>query len=325
VAAFLVRRLIHGLIVVALVATIVFLLIHAAPGDPFSGEMDNPSITEAIRASWRHAYHLDRPLLEQYFRYLADVFRGNLGFSYSLQRPVRNVLADAFPNTFALMIVGLAGGFLLGIGIAVAQARRAGSRADKILNGISLLFFALPDFWFALWILVIFAIWLPGRLFPVGGSIDVLHDYMTPAGKLLDRLWHLILPSLTLALLYFPLIARHQRAALLDTMPSEFIVTARAKGVSEPSVVRRHALRNALLPVVTLLGVALPALLTGAVFVEKVFSWPGMGTVIVNSISSRDYPLLTSTVIFGSAFVVAGSVAADLMYRWLDPRLRDER
>lgn len=323
-AAFIVRRLIHGVVVVALVATIVFLLIHAAPGDPFSSAMENPSVTEEIRAAWRHAYGLDRPLVEQYVRYVANVFRGDLGFSYSLHRPVKDALADAFPNTLALMTLGLAGGFLLGIAIAIKQTRSAGKRTDRILGGISLMFFAVPDFWFARLMLVAFAFWLP--LFPIGGSINVvMHDYMQPGEQIIDRIKHLILPALTLTLLYFPVIARHQRAALLDTLPLEFVVTARAKGVSESSVIKRHALRNALLPIVTLLGVAFPALLTGAVFVEKVFSWPGMGTLIVNSISSRDYPLLTSAVIFGSAFVVVGSITADLLYRLLDPRLRDER
>jgi peptide/nickel transport system permease protein len=172
--------------------------------------------------------------------------------------------------------------------------------------------------------LVAFAYWIP--LFPIGGSVDaVMHDYMTPVGRAGDRLSHLVLPSITLGLLYFPLIARHQRAALIDALPSDYVVTARAKGVSESRVIRHHALRNALLPIVTLLGVAFPALLTGAVFVEKVFSWPGMGSLIVNSIASRDYPLLTASVIFGSAFVVTGSIIADVLYRWLDPRLRDER
>jgi len=325
VAAFLARRLIHGIVVIALVATIVFLLIHAAPGDPFSSAMDNPSITEALRASWRHAYGLDRPLAEQYVRYVASVFRGDFGFSFSLQRPVRSALADTLPNTIALMTLGLVAGFLLGIATAVAQVRNLGKRADRILGGVSLTFFSVPDFWLALLMLVTFAYWLPLGL-PIGGSVDaVTHDYLGPAGRFADRLKHLVLPAVTLALLYFPLIARHQRAALIDTLPSDYVVTARAKGVSEARVIRQHALRNALLPVVTLLGVAFPALLTGAVFVEKVFSWPGMGLLIVNSISSRDYPLLTASVILGSAFVVTGSIAADVLYRWLDPRIRDER
>jgi peptide/nickel transport system permease protein len=134
-----------------------------------------------------------------------------------------------------------------------------------------------------------------------------------------------VLPALTLTLLYFPLIARHQRAALLDVLPSDYVTTARAKGVHERTVISRHALRNALLPIITLLGVAFPALLTGAVFIEKVFAWPGMGSLIVGSIGSRDYPLLMAAVLMASVFVVTGSILADLLYRWLDPRMRDER
>ncbi|HEX6575551.1 MAG TPA: ABC transporter permease [Gemmatimonadaceae bacterium] len=323
-AAFLVRRLIQGIVVVALVTTIVFVLIHLAPGDPFASAVSNPSITESIRASWRHAYGLDRPLGEQYLRYVANVFRGDLGFSFSLQRPVAAVLADALPNTILLMLLGLIAGFALGIAVAIAQVRNRGKALDKFLGGVSLTFFAVPDFWLALLLLVSLAYWVP--IFPIGGATNpVMYDTFSPAEQVWDRARHVILPAATLALLYFPVIARHQRAALADALPSDYVTTARAKGVSEKTLIRRHALRNALLPIVTLLGIALPGLLTGAVFVERVFSWPGMGSVIVNSIHSRDYPLLTACVILGSAFVVAGSVIADVLYRLLDPRLRDER
>lgn len=323
-AAFLVRRAGQGLIVMALVTTIVFLLVHAAPGDPFSAAMDNPSVTESVRSEWRAAYGLDRPVAEQYVKYVASVFRGNLGFSFSKQRPVADVLRDAMPNTLVLMLIGLIAAFAIGIATAIAQVRHRGKSTDKLLNGISLTLFSVPDFWLALLVLVALSYWIP--IFPIGGSVTATtYDYLSFGGRIADRLKHIVLPSLTLALLYFPLIARHQRAALLDVLPSEFVATARAKGLSESAVIRRHALRNALLPIVTLIGVAFPALLTGTVFVEKVFSWPGMGLVIVNSIASRDYPLLTATVIFGSGFVVIGSIVADLLYRVLDPRLRDER
>jgi peptide/nickel transport system permease protein len=254
---------------------------------------------------------------------VAAVFRGDLGFSFSLQRPVASALADALPNTLALMGIGLLGGFILGIGAALVQVRRAGGAVDRVLGGVSLAFFSVPDFWLALLVLTVFAVWM--RLFPIGGSVDpVVHDMLGPAGRLADRLRHLVLPAMTLTLLYFPLIARQQRAALLDVLPSDYLRTARAKGVGERAVINRHALRNAVLPIITILGIAFPALLTGAVFVEKVFSWPGMGLLIVNSIQSRDYALLTAAVILGSTFVVAGSIVADLLYRVFDPRLRDE-
>jgi peptide/nickel transport system permease protein len=324
VAAFLARRIAQGLAVVVLVATIVFFLIHAAPGDPFSVSMDNPGISESVRASWRHSYGLDRPLGEQYVRYIASVARGDLGFSFSLQRPVTDALASALPNTLLLMGVSLIAAFAIGIAVAVAQVRRRGKSTDRILGGVSIFLFSVPDFWLAMLMLVSLAYWVP--LFPIGGSVDpVMHDMMGASARSIDRLKHLILPALTLALLYFPVIARHQRAALLESITSDYMTTARAKGVSENTLITRHALRNALLPVVTILGVAFPALLTGAVFVEKVFSWPGMGLLIVNSINSRDYPLLTAAVLLGSTFVILGSILADVTYRLLDPRLRDER
>ncbi|MGH9424622.1 MAG: ABC transporter permease, partial [Thermoanaerobaculia bacterium] len=276
-----------------------------------------------VRATWRHAYGLDRPLGEQYVRYVASVARGDLGFSFSLQRPVVDALGSALPNTLLLMTAALAGGFLIGIAVAVAQVRRRGKPVDHILGGISIFLFSVPDFWLAMLLLVALAYWIP--LFPIGGSVDpVMHDMMSGGARALDRIRHIILPGLTLALLYFPLIARHQRAALLDAITSDYITTGRAKGVSEGRLITRHALRNALLPVVTILGVAFPALLTGAVFVENVFSWPGMGRLIVNAIGSRDYPLLTAAVLLGSIFVIVGSILADVLYRLLDPRLRDE-
>lgn len=307
-----------------LVATIVFFLIHAAPGDPFSASLENPGISESVRAAWRHSYGLDRPLTEQYVRYVASIARGDLGFSFSLQRPVTDALASAIPNTLLLMGISLIAAFAIGITVAVAQVRRRGKPTDRVLGGISIFLFSVPDFWLAMLMLVSLAYWFP--LFPIGGSVDpVMHDMMGAGARGIDRVRHLILPALTLALLYFPVIARHQRAALLESVASDYITTARAKGVSENSLITRHALRNALLPVVTILGVAFPALLTGAVFVEKVFSWPGMGLMIVNSINSRDYPLLTAAVLLGSTFVIVGSILADVTYRWLDPRLRDER
>lgn len=322
--AFILRRLAQGAIVVGLAATIVFLLIHLAPGDPFAGWIDESSLDPVVRSQWRDAYGLGESLPTQYLRYVVNVMRGDLGFSLSLQRPIQDVLVDALPNTLLLMSVALTLSFSGGILAALAQARNTGRFGDKAIGGVAMLLFSVPDFLLAMLVLAVFAYWIP--LFPIGGAIDpILHDSMSRPARFGDRARHLVLPALTLSLLYFPIIARHQRAALRDIMPSDFVSMARAKGVSERQLLYSHGLRNALLPVIAMLGVAFPALLTGAVFVEKVFSWPGMGLVTVNAIGKRDYLLVTAVVILGSAFVVIGSIIADTLYKALDPRLRDER
>lgn len=322
VARFLAARLAQGAVVVFLVATVVFFLVHAAPGDPFATALENPNVTEQVRARWRAAYGLDRPVGEQYVRYLASVARGDLGWSFSRQRPVRDVLAAALPNTLVLAGTALVLAYALGIALAVVQARAPGSWTDRILGGISLFFYAMPDFWLALMVMLIFAFYL--ELFPVAGAVDpVVHDALPLGARLLDRLRHIVLPAGTLALLASAGIARYQRAELLGVLPEEYVRAARARGVPEWRVLVRHALRNALVPTVTLLGLSLPVLLTGTVFVERVFAWPGMGLVALDAVAARDYPLVTATVIVAAAAVTAGSILADILYRVVDPRVRD--
>ena len=321
-ARYLPGRILQAALVVAIVATVVFFLIHLAPGDPFAAAMDNPSVSETIRQQWRESYGLDKPLGEQYARYVTALARGDLGWSFSLQRPVASVLADALPNTLLLMAISLAAGFAVGIAVAVTQVVRRGRPIDRILSAASLFFFAVPEFWLALMLLLLLA--YPFTLFPIGGMVDpVIHDSLSLAGRIADIGRHIVLPALTLTLLTAAVVARFQRAALLDTIPEDYIRTARAKGLATREIVRQHALRNALLPVITLAGLAFPALMTGAVFIEKVFSWPGMGLVIVNAIGTRDYPLLVAGVIAISALVAVGSLAADFLYAAADPRVRD--
>jgi peptide/nickel transport system permease protein len=236
---------------------------------------------------------------------------------------VRDVLADALPNTLLLMSVALVGSFALGILIALVQVARRGSATDHVLGGISLFFLSMPDFWFAILALLAFTYWLP--IFPVGGAVDpVMHEYMSIGGRIFDRLRHLLLPALTLTLLASASVARYQRAALLDVLPADYIRTARLKGLTEKAILRRHALRNATLPIITMIGLSFPALLTGAVFIERVFAWPGMGYAVVNAIAARDYPLVVGGVIIGSIMVMVGSLLADILYAWADPRIRDE-
>src|SRR5688572_804869 len=308
--------------IVAFVAAISFALIHLAPGDPFSAAMDNPSVSDAVRENLRVQYGFDRPLPEQFARYISQLARGELGWSFSHNRPVRDVLAHAVPNTLLLMSIALIASFTLGFLVAVVQVSRRGSTTDRVLSGASLLFLSMPDFWLAILALLTFTYWLP--VFPVGGAVDpVMHEYMGLGGRILDRLKHLVLPALTLTLLAAASVARYQRAALLDVLPADYIRTARLKGLTEREILRRHALRNALLPIISLVGLSFPALLTGAFFIEKIFAWPGMGLAVVNAIGTRDYPLVVGGVIIGSIMVTLGSLLADLLYAWADPRLRD--
>ena len=318
---YIARRLGQAAVIVAIVAAITFALIHLAPGDPFSAILDNPNVSEKVRTTLRAQYGLDRPLAEQFVRYVNALAHGELGWSFSHDRPVREVLSTALPNTLLLMSVALVGSFALGILIALFQVARKGTAIDQTLSAITLFFFSMPDFWLGILALLTFTYWLP--IFPVGGAVDpVMHEFLGPAGRIVDRLRHLALPALTLILLASATVARFQRAALLDVLPADYVRTARLKGLTERQVLRRHVLRNALLPIVTLVGLSFPALLTGAFFIEKIFAWPGMGYAVVNAIGARDYPLVVGGVIIGSILVTLGSLLADLLYAWADPRLR---
>ena len=318
---YLAARLLQALGVVLFVTTFAFVMIHLAPGDPIDAALSRPNIPESVRREWRASYGLDRPVGEQYLRWVSNAARGNLGFSFSQRRPVRDVFADAVPNTLILSGLGLVLSFAIGIAVGLIQAERPGSGRDRWLGRVLLVLYSVPDFWLALVILILFAYWIP--VFPPGGMTDtVLYDYLSPTGKLLDRLRHLVLPVVTLAILTAAGVARFQRAALLAVLPSDWMRTALAKGLSWRAAVTRHAFRNALLPTVTLFGLSVPAFATGAIFVEKVFSWPGMGLVVVNAIEARDYPLVTAGVMLMGALVAGCALVADLAVAVADPRVR---
>ncbi|CAN5252689.1 ABC transporter permease [soil metagenome] len=316
------RRCAQAVVVVLVVASLTFFLVRLAPGDPFGAAMDNPNITPEVREQWRRSYGFDRPLPEQYVRYLGAVARGDFGWSFSSQRPVSEALRAAVPKTFLLAGTALLLSFGIGIGVAVLQARRPGSFTDRTLSKATLLAYSIPEFWLALLLLLVFSLNL--GVLPAGGAADaVLHSRMDWMARTLDTLKHLVLPAATLTVVGAAVVARYQRAALLDVLPSDFIRTARAKGLAEPLVVRRHALRNALLPTITLLGLTIPALLAGSVFVEKIFAWPGMGLLAVNAVASRDYAVVTAVVVVAGTAVAIGNLIADLLYAAADPRLRD--
>ena len=309
----------QAIVVLWTVATLAFVLIHAAPGDPFSYE--GPNVTEAVRAHWRAQAGYDKPLTTQYVLWLRNLATGNLGYSQSLHEPVSAALADALPRTLVLMGTAIVMSFALGILLALFQVEHRGTRRARWAGSVALFFYSVPDFWLAIVLLLAFAYWIP--ILPAGYTVDLItHAYMSPWLAFVDRLRHLLLPALTLVLLTTAAVARFQRAELLEILPLDFVRTARAKGLPERRVLRRHVLRNALIPTISLVGLSLPALLGGSVFVERVFSWQGMGAMTVTAIGTRDYLLVLAGVLIGSTMVVLGNLLADLAYAYADPRLR---
>jgi peptide/nickel transport system permease protein len=320
VRRYLAGRLLQSLVVVLLVTTASFFLAHLAPGGPFS--VDDPRMSEQVRDQMRQQFGLDRPLPEQFARYVVNLTQGHLGYSFARRIPVGEALAAAIPRSLLLMAIAFTMSLAIGIVLGVYQATRRGSLKERVLSGVALFFYSLPEFWLALMMLLLFAYWIP--LFPAGGIIDpTIHDYLGFWGRLRDRLHHVVLPAVTYTLLTTAVIARYQRAAMLEVIELEFVRTARAKGLPERAVVARHALRNALLPVITLVGLAMPTLVGGAVFVETVFSWPGMGQLSTDAINGRDYPLIAGVVAAGGIMVAAGSLLSDLLYAVADPRVRN--
>lgn len=305
------------------VATLAFVLLHAAPGDPLDGN-DLTRLTAEARERWRVAWGLDRPLPEQYARWLLALARGEMGWSLSLRRPVAGAIAAALPNTLLLMGVAVPLGFALGAWLGAAQGHRPRSLADRVVSAAGVAVVAVPPFTLALLLLLLLAYRWP--VLPPGGVVDpVLHDYMGTGGRLLDRLRHLVLPVLALVPGVAVVVARHQRAAVIEAGLEPWVRAARSRGLPERTVRRRYTTRLALGPLVTLAGLALPALAGGAMLVEHVFAWPGMGRLAVGAVLSRDHPLALGVLVVTSAVVVAGSFLADVVGTWLDPRLRDER
>ncbi|HXO85190.1 MAG TPA: ABC transporter permease [Gemmatimonadales bacterium] len=317
-AAWLLRRLVASVAIIFAVVTLVFVLIHIAPGEPCpSDEPVDPTVCLELKRE----FGLDRPLPEQYWRYLVALTHGNLGYSFSLRRPVRDALAETIPFTLQLGAAALLLDFVLGLLLGIYQASRVNRLPDLLLGNITLFVYSLPTFWLALILLLLFAERL--SWFPVGGASNpIFCPTVDSLYCVADRLWHLILPAATLGLVGAAGTARFQRAAMLDVSSQDYVRTARAKGVPERQVVLRHQFRNALLSFITRFGLAFPFLLTGAVLIETIFAWPGMGRLAFNAILARDHTLVTATALIASTVVVLGNLVADILLELADPRLR---
>lgn len=323
-------RLLSGIGIVLAVVTVAFVLLQLAPGDPARFWV-GPAATQEDLDAARRALGLDRPLLTRYFAWLAGFVRGDWGSSLAQHRPVREVLGAALPATLLLSATSLLVTYVGGIIVGLVQAVKRARPVDTLLTIVTVVVYGLPAYLVALVLVLVFAygaarlgwpVWLQ---FPAMGVQSLDADFLSPGARLLDRLEHLTLPLLTLGALGVAGTARFVRGAAVDVLTLDFVRAARARGIPGRRVLTRHVLRNALLPVITLLGLALPALFSGTVFVEVIFAWPGMGRELVAAVAARDYPVvLAATAVFG-ALVVTGNVLADLLYAVADPRLRGTR
>ena len=313
-------RLLRGAAVVFGVVTLTFLLLHLAPGDPVQRLLGPSAGLEQLEAA-RWELGLDRPLVQQYLGWLGRTVRGNFGVSIAQGRPAGDLLAEAWPATALLVLLSIALSWLGGIVVGAFQANTRRRTLDAWVSTGTVALNAMPGYWLGLALVMVFTYRL--RWLPAFGAAGLDADFLGGWARLSDRLRHLALPLLTLTLIGLGGAARFSRAAMRDLRDSPFLVAARARGLPKRRVVVRHQLRNALVPIVTLLGLSLPALFSGAVFVEAVFAWPGVGQVLVQAVQARDYPVVMAAATISAVLVVAGNLLAEFLVTTVDPRVRD--
>jgi len=318
---YILRRLLYSLILIVGLLTAVFFLVHLMPGDPVQliGEHE---LDEAGRALIRQRMGLDQPLLQQYFRWLGQCFRGDFGTSLSHGRPVTQVLAEALPRTLLLTFSAFIVRWILGIVIGVSIAQHPGRRRSRLLNSLGLVLYSLPSFWIGLVLIMVFS--RNFGWFPSGGMVSPDALWLSPGERILDGLHHLVLPVLVLGVGNIGPVVRYGEASLSPILASDWVLAARAHGVPERILIWRHSLRGAMPTLLTLAGLSLPGLFGGAVVVEKIFAWPGVGLLAYQAILTRDYPLIMADTALVAVLVALASLMADLGCHWADPRLRLE-
>ena len=322
---FIARRLLGSIPLVLGIATIIFFVVNLAPGDP-ADRFSSPTMSAEARGQVRVNMGLDQPIHIRYVRWLGALAQGDLGVSFSRNRPVVDIIQELLPNTLLLSFTAIGVAFVMGILLGILQAVRQYSLLDSIASIVGLFFYSMPSFWLALMMVLVFSlfasVWGWPISFPASDIQDIDYVFFSPIEKVQDRLMHLALPATSLALVLAAGIARYTRTSMLEEIRQDFVRTARAKGLSEPVVIFKHTLRNALIPVITLVGLYLPFLFSGTVFIESVFAWPGMGKLVVDAILQRDYPIIMGGSLVFAMMVVVGNLVADVLYAVVDPRIR---
>ena len=317
---FIIRRVVTAVPTIFLVIVIAFLATRLAPGDPvtyLAGEQAPQEVIEQIKAK----YALDRPLHVQFLLYLERLLHGDLGYSFVYRENVLKVISERVPATAILVGASILFALFVGVFLAVLSVRHLNSILDHLLSSISMIGYSMPVFWLAQ--LLIFFLAVKIEIFPAGGMINLRAQY-TGVGSLLDIGYHLVLPTLNLGLIYMGLILRLTRAEMAEVLTQDFILTARSKGIPESQVMRKHVLRNALGPLTTMTGVLVGLMFSGAIFTETIFSWPGLGRLLYDSLFARDYPVVSAMFTMTSMVLIAATAVIDILYTVIDPRVRVE-
>ena len=311
--------MLFGLPTIWLLVTVVFVMVHLAPGDPLTFITGEGDISSEQLVRLRAEYGLDRPLATQYVLYLKKIAVGDFGFSYRYRAPVLELIADRIPATLLLMGPSLALFIGLGMLLGIVAARRPNSGIDLFMSGLALVGWSVPVFWLGQLLIIAFALKL--GWFPTQGMFNL----RAPAqgfGRALDVAWHLVLPATALGMRFLALSTRMTRSSMLQVLRLDYMTTARAKGLPERVVLARHGLPNALLPVITIVGMNVGTMLSGSVLVEVVFAWPGMGRLLYDGVLARDYPLIIGIILIVSVAVVLVNLITDVVYAIVDPRIR---
>ncbi|MCC7046062.1 MAG: ABC transporter permease [Alphaproteobacteria bacterium] len=294
-------------------------MVHLAPGDPLTFITGEGDISSEQLARLRQEYGLDRPLATQYARYMAKIVRGDLGQSYRYREPVMALIVDRIPATLLLMVPALALFITTGIVLGILAARFPNSAGDFLLSGVALVGWSVPVFWLGQLLIIAFALKL--GWFPTQGMLS-LRAPTQGLARVSDVLWHLALPATALGMRFLALSTRMTRASMLQVVRLDYMTTARAKGLPEAVVMSRNALPNALLPVITIVGMSVGTMLSGSVLVEVVFAWPGMGRLLYDGVLARDYPLIVGIILTVSIAVILVNLLTDIIYAIVDPRIR---
>ncbi|HZV34842.1 MAG TPA: ABC transporter permease [Verrucomicrobiae bacterium] len=317
--SYIVKRLLHLIPILLGVSLLTFLLMSLTPGDYYTQLAQNPQISPEMLAKLRASEHLDQPWYVRYGYWLKDALHGDLGYSLAYKIPASQLIVSRLWNTFLLSLGATILAWCVAVPLGIWAAVKKDSWVDRLCSLIAFVGLSVPDVLLALLALMFAA---STGLFPVGGAQSTLYDLMSPGEKIWDRLHHLILPVIVLGVGDLAGIMRQMRGNLLDTLRAEFVTSARAKGVREGWVIYKHAVRNAINPLLTIFGYSLAGLLSGAFIVENIMAWPGLGRLTMEALFTQDYRLVVDSVVMASVLLVAGNFVADLLLAWSDPRIR---